>query len=63
MNIPPEFYNVNYNPVHCETVGEVIEQLKRLPPDLPVDQGFGKGVRITVYNASTDPHVEFDEVD
>lgn len=54
--IPKEFYNVNSPryPVVVETVGEMIEQLKRLPPDLPVQQGFSERAVLTVFNVDAD---------
>lgn len=62
--IHKDFYHDTGTPVLCETVGEVIEQLNKLPKDLDVVQGFGDAVRITVYNISREnPHVSFDEID
>jgi len=46
-----------------ETVGDLIEALKTLPPSLPVRQGFGEGVHPVVYNAKTDAFLEFAEVE
>ena len=62
--IHKDFYNEKRTPVLCETVGEVIEQLKRLPEDLAIGQGFGEAVILTVYNISMEnPHLSFDEID
>ena len=62
--IHKDFYHNTGQPILCDTVGEVIEQLNRLPKTLNIGQGFGETVRITVYNISSDnPHVAFDEVD
>lgn len=61
--IPLNFCNANYEPVLCETVGDVIEALKRLPAETPIDQGMGEGVRLTVYNVSSKPHLEFESVE
>jgi hypothetical protein len=62
--IHKDFYQNTGSPVLCDTVGEVIEHLSRLPKDLNVEQGFGDAVRIVVYNIdSENPHVEFDEID
>jgi len=59
-----DFYNDKGTPVVCKTVGEVIEQLKRLPDDLAIGQGFGSAVRLTVYNITReDPHLDFSEID
>lgn len=43
------------------TVGELIEQLKRLPPELEIQQGFDEGARLVVYNCRTTPHLEIEE--
>lgn len=59
--VPEEFYSSKCDHVICETVADVIEQLKRLPPELPVNQGFETGVCIVVYNISNEPHLEFEE--
>ena len=62
--IHKDFYHETGKPVVCDTVGEVIEQLNRLPKDLEVSQGFGESVRIVVYNISREnPHVSFEEDD
>lgn len=61
--IPFDFFNSKGNPIICETVAEVIEQLKRLPLDLPVNHRFGNGVQLTVYNINDQPHLEFEEAD
>lgn len=64
--IPQEFYK-GMGPQPAMTVGELIEQLQKLPKDLKINQGFGKGVRACVYNVNAAhvdfPHMEFQEVD
>ena len=45
------------------TVGDLIEALQTLPKNLPIRQGFGEGVHPVVYNARTDAHLEFTEVE
>lgn len=70
MDIPFEFHNlkkakVTHHP-RAYTVGEVVDQLKRLPPDLPVESGFGKGVELIVFNVGAKhvdgPHLDFHEI-
>lgn len=46
--IPSEFYNEN-NPT-AETVGELIEILKKLPSELLVEGTFGDPVKVCVYH-------------
>ena len=44
------------------TVGEAIEELKRLPPDMPVQQGFADCVDLVVFNRDKpDMHCSFEE--
>jgi hypothetical protein len=62
--IPLDFYSDKGQPVTVDTVGEAIEQLKRLPEDLEISQGFSEGVRLIVYNISRhNPHLAFEEAD
>lgn len=62
-NIPTKFYKGEDRPV-ANTVGELIEILKELPAELPVDQGFNnKGTVVVVFNVDSDPFVEFLEVE
>ena len=50
------------NHVVCQTVGELIAELHRLPKDLPVKAGFEHGVELVVYNVTQgEPHLEFEE--
>lgn len=66
MNIPKKFCNAkdpNY-PVNVQTVGELIEALKELPPELQVNQEYGDdgGADVIVYNVSDPiPHLELRE--
>jgi len=48
----------------CRTVGELMNELEKLPRTLAVNQGFRKGVKLTVYNANCEwlkPFLEFSE--
>lgn len=57
--IPTKFYKGEDRPV-ATTVEELIEILKELPPELPVDQGFNnKGTVVIVFNVDSEPFVEF----
>jgi hypothetical protein len=61
MNKIPPFSNGDWA-VNCKTVGEVVRELQRLPADLPVEQGFSKGVDLVVFNRMhADVHLEFEE--
>lgn len=63
-SIPKEFFNLKHADVICGTVGEVIEQLQRLPTELRIEQGFADGVRLVVTNVSTgDPYLCFEEAE
>lgn len=48
---------------NVRTVGQLIEELQRLPPSLPVDQGYDDdGTDIVIFNIeSGSPHVSFAE--
>jgi len=61
--VPSEFYRGDEEKPYCETVGELIEQLQRLPCDLPIKQGYEDGCTLTVYNIKTDAHLEITEAD
>lgn len=57
--IPSEFYRGDEESPYAETVGQLIEQLQRLPADLPVMHGFDYGCCLTVYNINQDDaHLE-----
>lgn len=52
--VPVEFYNLKkakkpHHPI-ATNVEQLIRQLQRLPPGLPVDSGWGCGVELVVYN-------------
>jgi len=59
--INPRFYKDDQPRVIVETVGELKEWLSQLPDDLPVHQGFADSTKMTVYNVSDSPHLEFEE--
>ncbi|MBL4941143.1 MAG: hypothetical protein JKY81_05700 [Colwellia sp.] len=65
--IPTEFYNEDeamMPPPRVNTVGELIEQLKRLPSDLPLSGWEYLTHEIIVYNITMDnTHVSIEEVD
>ncbi|WP_211829384.1 hypothetical protein [Kistimonas asteriae] len=48
-------------------MGELIEVLKQLPPEIQIKQGYcGEGVAITLYNIGGDfdgAHIEIEEID
>jgi hypothetical protein len=46
------FYRGDAHP-KATNVGELIEQLKRLPPELKVDSNFSHGVQLVVLNVSS----------
>ena len=61
--IHKDFCNENNGPVLVQNVGELIEQLKRLPPETELDTEHSEFIRIVVYNASDIPEVSFEECD
>ncbi len=66
--IPPKFYKdgtENY-PVVVETVGDLIDVLKELPEDFPVNQGYtdDSGAIITVFNVNqSTQHLQLQSID
>lgn len=57
------FYRGDDHP-KATNVGELIEQLKRLPPELKVDSNFSHGVQLVVLNVSSyRPFLELQEID
>ena len=70
-NVPSHHYNSDNrgDGYKCRTVGDVIEQLEKLPRSLPVSAGFGEPVVLTIYNAmqehdhasDEDIHLVFEE--
>ena len=57
----PEEFTSSDKPI-VETVGDLIEQLKMLPCDLPVETGLSDGVMLAVYNVTTNPVLEIEEI-
>lgn len=64
--VPRGFWNSDTPTPTAETIGELIDVLKQLPPEVTIKQGFGEGVSVTLYNIGGDfdgSHVEFGEVE
>lgn len=63
--IEKHFYNENAPAPECFSVGDVLDQLSKLPRELPCDSGgYGVPYRVTVYNITTDePHCVIEEID
>jgi hypothetical protein len=61
--IMKEFYKGDMEQPSAHTVGELIEHLKRLPSNLRIEAGFGKGCELVVYNINHDPFLEIIEID
>ena len=60
--IPEEFYKYEGDKPAADNVGELIEQLKKLPSGLPVEATFSDGVQLAVYNIDQEnPHLMFEE--
>lgn len=65
MNIDEKFTNGNLNqPVAC-TVGELIEILKELPPELPIsDDGRHASMEVVVFNVDgDDTHMSLEQIE
>lgn len=58
--VPKQFYRGDMAKPVAQTVGELIDELSRLPSDLPVDP-YEDGVALTVYNIDMDAHLAFSE--
>ncbi|VFQ43477.1 hypothetical protein [Desulfoluna butyratoxydans] len=58
--IPKEFTSRD-KPI-VETVGDLLEYLKMLPRDMPVETGLSDGVMLAVYNVTTNPVLEIEEI-
>ena len=58
--IPKDFYHGDDHPT-CETVGELINELNRLPKELEVRLGFGSMAKLVVFNINTDTHLSIEE--
>jgi hypothetical protein len=62
--IPKCFWHDSEPTPVAETVGDLIEQLQRLPPDLEVRAGWYAGAALVVFNIDRDNmHLEICEVD
>lgn len=67
--VPKRFYIDTEDQTVCRTVGELIAELQLLPQDLRIEQGFGEGVRVEIFNAMKrhgdpeDAHVQLTEND
>jgi hypothetical protein len=61
MQFDQAFSNNNWH-VNCETVGDVIDELNRLPRDLPIVQGFADSVDLVVFNRDQEnAHLSFED--
>ncbi len=61
MKLDQAFSNGKWS-VSVNTVGDLIKELQRLPPELAVNQGMGEGVDVTVFNRNLEnPQVGFSE--
>lgn len=61
--VPAEFWSGNTKP-KAFTVGELIEQLQRLPHEIEISSGFNPGVGLCLYNVDRDGmHLEFFEIE
>ncbi len=65
--IPEEFYkgdvnNDGFKPI-AYTVKDLKEILILLPDELKIEQGFGQGAQLIVFNVDTNPHLTFEEMD
>lgn len=48
--------------INVATVGEAIEELSKLDPDMPIHQGFEYSVDMVVFNrGKEDEHLSFEE--
>jgi hypothetical protein len=61
MSLEKAFSNGKWA-ITVHTVGELIDELSRLPRDLPVDQEYeGRGSDLVVINRDSDAHIRLDE--
>jgi len=61
--IPKKFYQGSLKKPTAKTVGDLKKQLDKLPNTLNIEQGFGKGVELVVYNINQqDTHLEFQDL-
>ena len=62
--IPKAFWHSSEPTPVAYTVGDLIDELKRLPEELEIKVGFGDGAKIVVFNVGQDDiHVELCELD
>lgn len=62
--IPKAFWHDSEPTPVVRTVGEMVEQLQRLPPELEVTAGWSNAAMLVVYNIDKDGmHLEVCEVD
>ena len=61
-NIPENFYKGDNQP-NPMNVGELKMALSLLPDNLMIEQGFGYGTKLVVFNVDTNPHLSFEEAD
>ena len=48
--------------INCETVGDVIDELSRLPRDMPVHSSFVDSVDLVIFNRrQPDVHLAFED--
>jgi len=56
----PELFTTGDDHPEPINVGGLIDELKKLPPDLPISAGIGPGVTMVVFNISEGfPYLEF----
>ena len=62
--IPKKFWYDSEPTPAAYTVGELIEILQELPPELALSAGFGDGAMVVLYNINRDGmHVEVTEIE
>lgn len=63
-DVPMEFYHESKPTPKVMNVGELIDQLKRLPKDLPIKQNYPEiGASLVVFNIRSDVGLSLEEVD
>lgn len=60
MDLNTAFSNGKWS-VNVRNVGQLIDELKRLPADLPVRMGFEDSADLVVFNRDDDPHVALED--
>ncbi len=62
--IPKEYYKADLESPVAEDVGSLINLLNQLPSDLVIQQGWGEGVSLSVYNIKDeDVHLRFTDTE